>query len=181
MNTHTTLAAFQNTVVPDGSGNVKAVGVALVFLVLGWYMAKHSFLLYGKFLEEKMANVKFDWKSLMSFLLGFAGVTVLIGAPRKGLGFFSTLIDAPQKFFMWIGTTGVGAAVGMWFICAAILVVTLKKAMKDKGDSIQDMKMGALCAFAFPLGGMPFAWLSMTIANAVIELMNGIPVGSAAS
>lgn len=179
MNTTMNLAAVvQNTPIPDSSGNVKAVGLALAFLVLGWFMAKHQFLLYGSWLEGKLTNVKFDWKSLMSFLLGFSGITVLLGAPREGLGFFSTLIDAPQKFFLWLGETGVGAAVGMWFICAAILVVTLKKAMKEKGDSISDIKWGAVCAFAFPMGGWPFAWVSMTIANAVVELMNGIPAGA---
>jgi len=173
--TLTTLAAFQNAPVPNASGNITAIGVALAFLGLGWYMAKHQFLLYGTWLAEKFKDVKWDWKSLMSFLIGFSGVTVLLGAPRQGLGFFSTLIDAPQNFFLWIGDTGVGAAVGMWFICAAIVVVTFKKAMKDKDDSIKDIKMGGLCAFTFPLGGMPFTWISTTIANAVVEMMNGIP------
>lgn len=163
------------TSVPNPSGNIKAVGVALAFLVLGWYMAKHDFLLYGERVKKIMKGTEWDWKSLMSFLIGFSGITVLIGAPRNGLGFFSTIIDAPHRFFLWVGETGVGSAVGMWFICLAILVVTLKKAMKEKDDSIKDIQMGGLCAFAFPLGGMPFTWFSTTIANAVIELMNGIP------
>ena len=168
-------AVIQNTKIPESSGNIKALGVGLAFLFLGWFMAKHNFLLYGPWIEEKLSNVKFDWKSLMSFLLGFAGVTVILGAPRQGMGIFSTIIDVPQSFFTWVGETGVGAAVGMWFICLIILVYTLKKAMKEKGDSISDIKWGGICAFAFPMGGWPFAWVSMTVANAVVELMNGIP------
>lgn len=165
----------QNPTIPSGSGNVTAVGVALAFLVLGWYMAKNQFLLYGDWIAKKLENVTWDWKSLMSFLIGFAGVTVLIGAPQNGLGFFSVIVSAPQNFFLWIGETAIGAAVGMWFICLGITIITLKKAMKDKGDSIKDIKMGGLCAFVFPLGGMPFTWISMSIANAVVEMMNGIP------
>ena len=168
-------AAIQNTKIPEGSGNVKALGVGLAFLFIGWFMAKHKFLLYGDWLEGKLSEVKFDWKSLMSFLLGFAGVTVVLGAPRQGMGIFSTIIDAPQAFFAWIGETGVGAAVGMWFFCLIIFVYTLKKAMKDKDDCISDIRWGGICAFAFPMGGWPFAWVSMTVANAVVELMNGIP------
>lgn len=174
--TITTLAVVaQNPSVPNAGGNVTAVGVALAFLVLGWYMAKNKFLLYGPKLTEKMKDVGWDWKSLMSFLIGFSGVTVLIGAPKSGLGFFSVIVSAPQNFFLWIGDTALGAAVGMWFICAAITVITLKKAMKDKDDSIKDIRMGGLCAFVFPLGGMPFTWISSSIANAVVEMMNGIP------
>ena len=76
---------------------------------------------------------------------------------------------------MWLGETGVGAAVGMWFFCLIIFVYTLKKAMKDKDDCISDIRWGGICAFAFPMGGWPFSWVSMTVANAVVELLNGIP------
>ncbi len=169
------LAAIpQNPSIPDGKGNITALGVALAFLFIGWFMAKHEFLLYGPKAMEKL-NKNRDWVSFISFLIGFTGITVLIGAPRSGLGFFSVIIDAPQSFFLFLGETAIGAAIGMWFVCLAITLVTLKKAMKDKGDSIKDMKMGGLCAFAFPLGGMPFTWVSTTIANSVVELMNGIP------
>lgn len=168
-------AAVQNTKIPDGSGNLSALGVGAAFLFIGWFTAKNSFLLYGPWLEKKLSNVEYDWKSLMSFLIGFTGITVILGAPRQGMGIFSTIIDAPQSFLMWLGETWIGVAVGMWAICLFIFVYTLKKAMKDKGDSISDIRWGCICAFAFPMGGWPFAWFSMVVANAVVELMNGIP------
>lgn len=155
-------------------GNAGSATIAIVFLWGGYYMAKHQMLLWGPFLQSKMTNVKWDWKSIMSFLFGFWGVTSLIGS--SGIG--GVVTGWLQGIVTWFGGTGIGAAVGAAGVCFVLTLIALRQALKNKDDSVADIKWGAGLAIVYPLGGGPFLWISATVANALVELLNGIPAAT---
>jgi hypothetical protein len=162
-------------------GNVGSATIAVIFLGGGWYMAKHEFLLYGPWMKNKLrkkdrgeGKIKWDWLSIISFVIGFWGVTSLLGAS----GLSGVLIDWAQGIILWFKRTAVGAAIGAAGICAILTFVAIRQAVKREDDAIHDIAWGAGLAITYPLGGGPFLWVSTTMANALIELLNGIPVAS---
>ena len=156
-------------------GNAGTATLAIIFLWGSWYMAKHQYLLYGPWIADKLQNVKFDWKSILSFTFGFWGVTSLIGS--SGLG--GTVTGWVTSIVMWFGATAVGKTIGAAGLCVIATFVALKQALKEKDDSVKDIKWGAGLAILYPLGGGPFLWVSSTMANALVELLNGIPAATA--
>lgn len=156
-------------------GNAGTATIAIIFLWSTWYMAKNKFALYGTWVAGKLENVQFDWKSIMSFTFGFWGVTSLIGS--SGIG--GTVTGWAQGVVMWFGATAIGSSIGAAGLCVIATVIALKQALKEKDDSVKDIKWGAGLAILYPLGGGPFLWISSSMANALVELLNGIPAATA--
>lgn len=156
-------------------GNVGSGTVALVFLGGSLYFAKHQMLLWGPWIKGKLeAKIKFDWLSLLSFVFGFWGVTSLLGAT----GFAGIITSWPQGIITWLGNTGVGAAIGASGICFIITAIALKQALKKRDDSVKDILWGAGLAVVYPLGGGMFLWISATMSNVLVQLLNGIPMAA---
>lgn len=162
-------AQVQTVTVPEGSwvGNMGSAGVGAVILIGSWYMAKHSILLYGPWVKDRLKNVKFDWKSPMSLLFGFFGVTAILGSTSV----FGDFIRWLQSVITGLGDIAIFASIGMGAFCFISLIMVFR----DSEDPIQDMKWGYGLAIMFPLGGGMFAEASIQAGNLLVSAMGGIP------
>lgn len=172
----TTFAAapeVQQVTIEKGSwaGNFGAAGVGFVLFIGSRVLAKNNMLLWGPrvgtWVDTKLGDKKFDWKSLMSFIFGFAGITALLGAS----GQIGSFVRWLQSMFTWLGGFNIFNELGMGVIC----FVCVFMAMKNRDDSIKDISWGGLCALAFPLGGGVFLEMSMKMANILVNALNGMP------
>lgn len=173
LNTFAAAPTVQQVTIEKGSwaGNFGAAGVGVLLFIGSRAMAKNKMLLWGpKFggwVDTKLGDKKFDWKSLMSFVFGFAGITALLGAT----GQIGSFVRWLQSMFTWLGGFSIFNELGMGVICAACVFM----AMKKREDSIKDITWGGLCALAFPLGGGVFLEMSMKMANILVNALNGMP------
>lgn len=162
-------AQAQTITVPDGSwvGNMGSAGVGAVLLFGSWYMAKHSILLYGEWVANRLQNVKFDWKSMMSLLFGFFGVTAVLGST----GVFGDFTRWLQDVITNLGDIAIFASIGMGAFCLIALIMVFRKS----DDPVQDMRWGYGLAIMFPLGGGMFSEASIQAGNLLVEAMGGVP------
>lgn len=107
----------------------------------------------------------FDWKSLMTFLIGMWAVTSILSSTG---GFVLDLVDFFQGLVMAVIDWPVIADIGAGGIC--ILLGFL--AMRNKDDDKADLIYGAICGFFFPMGGGSFAKITLWIGNWIPEVMN---------
>jgi hypothetical protein len=148
-------------------GNVGAAFFAFVFLVVSWILAKHNKGPWGPWFGKKLENVKWDWKSLMSAVFGFLGVTAALGSTGMVQDFSQWI----QSLFEWLGAVEIVNTIGMAGVCVLIgLKVWLKR-----DDNIHDIVWGGVAALAFPLGGGMWTATSLAAGNLLVNLMNGIP------
>lgn len=147
-------------------GNISAAGVGAVLLWGSNRLMKANKGPWGPFLESKLSNVKFDWKSTMSFIIGFMGVTLLLGSGDNWLRNALTWI---QSLLTGLGNIDLFAAFGM----AAFCVVAVIKIYADANDPEKDMRWGMVCAVLFPLGGGIFAQASLYTGGLLAGALNG--------
>lgn len=168
----------------NGWMNVGSFGLSLTIFLGACFMAKKNILLWGERFSAVMDRVftfkkgtpgeyAFDWKSLLSFLLGFWGITALFGSTGPVADF---VVENLTNLFSFWGRTEIGASIGMGTVCFFVFLYTVAKALKEKDDNISDIKMGGLCAAVFPFGGAPFSTFSALMANSLTEALGGIPV-----
>lgn len=148
-------------------GNVGAAFFAFLFLAVSWILAKNEKGPWGPWFGSKLEKVSWDWKSLMSAVFGFLGVTAALGST----GMIQDFSQWVQSLFEWLGAVEVVNTVGMAGVCVLIgLKVWLKR-----DDNIHDIIWGGVAALAFPLGGGIWTSTSLAAGNLLVNLMNGIP------
>lgn len=147
-------------------GNLGAAGLGVVLVGGSMMLAKKQKLLWNEKYKPKI-NKKFDARSLISCLLGFAGVTALLGAS----GMISDLVRWMQGVFLWLGEIEMFASLGM----ACFTFFAVFKVLGDENDPDRDIVWGGVLALMFPLAGGMFASSSVAVANAMTQLVNGVP------
>lgn len=106
----------------------------------------------------------FDWKSLMTFLIGMWAMTSIVSSTG---GFMLSLVDWFQGLVMMLSGWPVLSDIGAGGIC--LLMAFL--AMRNKDDDKQDLVFGAVCGFFFPLGGGIFAEMTLQIGNWIPQIL----------
>lgn len=107
----------------------------------------------------------FDWKSLMTFLVGMWAVTSILSSTG---GFVIDMADWFQSLVMTLSSWPILADLGAGGICLLLIFL----AMRNKDDDKADLAYGAICGFFFPLGGGVFAEITLWIGNWIPEVMN---------
>lgn len=148
-------------------GNIGAGFLAFLFLVVSYILAKNEKGPWGPWVGGKLEKVSWDWKSLMSAVFGFLGVTAALGST----GMIQDFSQWMQSLFVWLGAVEVVNTFGM----AAICVLIGLKVWLHKDDNIHDIIWGGIAAIAFPLGGGIWTATSLAAGNLLVNLMNGIP------
>jgi hypothetical protein len=147
-------------------GNVGSAFLGFVLFGVSIILAKNNKGPWGPWLANKV-KWEWDWKSLMSALFGFFGVTALLGS-TGAIGDFSQWM---QSLFTWLGAVEIVNTIGMAGICVLVGL----KVWLHKDDNIHDIVWGGVAALAFPLGGGIWVSASMSAGNLLVNLMNGIP------
>jgi hypothetical protein len=100
----------------------------------------------------------FDWMSLLSFFIGFIGMTSILMTSN---GDITVVLD-----FLWSGVFLIIGFPGISDMGAgAIALILLFLAMAKQGDSKKDLVFGIVCAVFFSVAGGGFASLSNAISN----------------
>lgn len=107
----------------------------------------------------------FDWKSLMTFLIGMWAMTSIVSSTG---GFVVDLVDFFQGIVTTLGGWPVLSDIGAGGICLLLFFL----AMRNKDDDKTDLVFGAICGFFFPLGGGIFAEITLRIGNWIPQVMN---------
>ena len=106
----------------------------------------------------------FDWRSLMSFMVGMWAMTSIVSSTG---GFLVNLVDWVQGLLMSMKDFPLISDLGMGGICLLLLF----RAMRNTNDDKADLIFGAACGFLFPLGGGGFAELTFKIGQWIPHLM----------
>lgn len=148
-------------------GNAGSGFLALIFLGVSYALAKKEAGPWGPRLGKKLGNVSWDWKSLMSAVFGFLGVTAALGAT----GWLADFSGWMQSLFIMLGAMDFINTIGMAGICVLVGL----KVWLHKDDNIHDLTWGGVAALAFPLGGGVWTKMSLGAGNFLLVLMNGVP------
>lgn len=148
-------------------GNVGSAFLALVFLGVTYVLAKNNKGPWGPRLDKRLSHWDWDWKSLMSAVFGFLGVTALLGST----GILGNFARWMQELFTWLGGFEVVQNVGMAGICVIIGI----KIWMQKNDNLNDIRWGGIAALAFPLGGGIWTQTSLAAGNFLVGLLHGVP------
>lgn len=148
------------------TGNAGSAFIGFILFVVGLILAKNEKGPWGPWLADKV-KWTWDWKSLMSTIFGFLGITALLGSS----GWMGGFARWGQEFFTWPIFQAIFSEIGMAGVCVLILV----KIWLKKDDNIHDIVWGGVAALALPLGGGVFLQISLGAGNLLVNLMNGIP------
>lgn len=179
----------QQIVIPETSwvGHTTMAGFGLVLLVVSFMCIKGNKkgtpmgpwgpmfgALMNKLVTEPTKRIAqkwgggsdgFDWKSLMTFLIGMWAVTSILSSTG---GFVLDLAEWFQSLVLMLGDWPVLADIGAGGICFILVIL----AMRSKDDDKSDLAYGAICGFFFPLGGGSFAKITLWIGNWIPEVLN---------
>ncbi|MFE0472474.1 hypothetical protein ACFW2V_12755 [Streptomyces sp. NPDC058947] len=167
---HTTMAGFGIVILVLSAwcikGNKKGVAMGLWGPRFGFLMNK-AITEPTKRMGTKVGGGEegFDWRSLMTFLIGMTGMTAILSSTG---GFVVNLVGFFQGLVLKAADWPVIADLGAGGIC--LLMGFL--AMRNKNDDMADLAYGAVCGFFFPLGGGMFAQLTMNVGHWIPQLMN---------
>lgn len=106
----------------------------------------------------------FDWKSLMTFLIGMWAMTSIVSSTG---GFVLSLVGWFQGLVLTLGGWPVLSDIGAGGICLLLFFL----AMRNQDDSKSDLTYGAICGFFFPLGGGIFATITFQIGQWIPQVM----------
>lgn len=107
----------------------------------------------------------FDWKSLMTFLIGMWAVTSILSSTP---GTMLSIVEWFQGLVMGLAQWPVLSDIGAGGICILLFIL----AMRNKDDDKSDLIYGSICGFFFPLGGGVFAEITLQIGNWIPQVMN---------
>lgn len=143
---------------------------------MGWWMAKNEKGLYGKRIQNKIRNwrakrekdEKFnpDINSLLSVVIGFFGITALLGAT----GFLGETIRKIQEILVNFQGVEFFSQLGMTFFC----FVAFFFVFRDDKDPMSDQRWGYALAILFPLGGGIWSSTSEWTGNILVMAMGGV-------
>lgn len=150
-------------------GNVGSGFLAFLFCGVSYWLAKNNHGPWGPWVAGKLGKISWDWKSLMTAVFGFLGVTAALGST----GWMAGIAQWAQGIFTWPIVQDLFSWVGMSGICVAILI----KIWLKKDDNIHDLIWGGVAALALPLGGGFWTQTSLAAGNFLVNLLNGIPNG----
>jgi hypothetical protein len=106
----------------------------------------------------------FDWRSLMTFLIGMWAVTsILSSSPGSVL----SLAEWGQGIIMSLQGWPILEDIGAGGVCLVLIFL----AMRNKGDDKADLIFGSVCGFFFPLGGGVFAEMTLQIGQWIPQVM----------
>lgn len=106
----------------------------------------------------------FDWKSLMTFLIGMWAMTSIVSSTG---GFLVSVVGWFQDLLMALKDWPIISDLGVGGICLLMLFL----AMRNKDDDKQDLIFGAVCGFFFPMGGGVWAEITLQIGNWIPQIM----------
>lgn len=106
----------------------------------------------------------FDWRSLMTFLIGMWAMTSIVSSTG---GFLVDLVDWVQGMVISLSGWPVLSDIGAGGICFLLFIL----AMRNKGDDKKDLAFGAICGFLFPLGGGSWAEITLQIGQWIPQIM----------
>jgi hypothetical protein len=107
----------------------------------------------------------FDWRSLMTFLIGMLGMTAILSSTG---GFVLTLADFFQGLLMKMSGWPVLADLGAGGLCFILVIL----AMRNRGDDKADLGYGAACGFIFPLGGGTWSEITLQVGHWIPQIMH---------
>lgn len=143
-------------------GNTTAAGLGAIFIWMARRSIRRNQGLWGTWVAGKV-KVTWDWKSWMTFFVGFFCVTMILGS---GDNIFRNFLRWVQSIFVRLGET-------VSFIqvlgAGGIAIILFYLAISNKDDSAKDLNYGIVCAIFFPLAG---GW-AMSVSTAVAGLVAG--------
>lgn len=107
----------------------------------------------------------FDWRSLMTFLIGMLGMTAILSSTG---GFVVDMVGFFQGLVLKLSGLPVLSDLGAGGIC--LLMGFL--AMRNKDDDKADLTYGAVCGFFFPMGGGLFAQITLQVGHWIPQIMH---------
>jgi hypothetical protein len=107
----------------------------------------------------------FDWRSLMTFLIGMLSVTAILSSTG---GFVLSLADFVQGLVLKMSGWPVVTDIGAGGICLLLGFM----AMRNRGDDKADLGYGAVCGFFFPLGGGVFSQITLQVGHWIPQIMH---------
>lgn len=107
----------------------------------------------------------FDWKSLMTFLVGMWAVTSILSSSP---GTVLSLAEWFQSLILKLSGWPILADIGAGGVCLLLGFLAMRKKDDDKADLI----FGSVCGFFFPLGGGIFAQITFQVGNWIPSVMN---------
>lgn len=106
----------------------------------------------------------FDWKSLMTFLIGMWAMTSILSSSP---GTVLSLVEWFQGLVLGVADWPILSDIGAGGICLFLVFL----AMRNKDDDKADLTYGAICGFFFPLGGGMFAEFTLWVGNWIPKIM----------
>jgi hypothetical protein len=149
--------------VPENSvlGATTSAGLGAMLLIGSFWSTKLEVGFFRGYLGgllDKWTKGKFDWKSLLYWLAGAAGLTAILGTAGATTAEFITWIQervVDLSEFPIIGDFGT----------PVICLIMLFMAMRKQGDSRPDIVWGIACAIVWPLGGGWWTESSLQLAH----------------
>lgn len=100
----------------------------------------------------------FDWKSLMTFVIGLFGMTAVVSSAPGPL---LTFIGWFQALIMSLSSGPGIQELGAGGICLILGFL----AWRQRNDDKKDLTYGAVCGFMFPMGGGSFSELTLQVGH----------------
>lgn len=146
-------------------GNKKGVPMGPWGLMWGALMDKTVTKPTGRLMAKHGGSGEgFDWKSLMTFLIGMWAMTSILSSSP---GTVLSLVEWFQGLVLNLANWPILQDIGAGGICLFLGFL----AMRNKDDDKADLIYGSVCGFFFPLGGGVFAEITLWIGNWIPQIM----------